>query len=217
MTSTPVSPSPAGTAVDIVVLVSGTGSLLQNIIDNQGPEYRVKKVVADVECYGIERAAAAGIETEIVPLGGRSPEDRSEWNKGLVAAVGETDIVVSAGFMRILGAEFLAVYEGRTINTHPALLPAFPGAHGVRDALAYGVKVTGSTVHFVDAGVDTGAIIAQRPVEVRKDDDEASLHERIKIVERELIVAVLKAARIEPAVAGAADSASTNASLIIDI
>ena len=98
--------------------------------------------------------------------------------------------------MKILGERFLNRFEGRTINTHPALLPAFKGAHAVRDALDYGVKITGSTVHFVDAGVDTGSIIAQRPVAVNADDDEASLHERIKQVERELIVEVLRAADV---------------------
>ena len=124
--------------------------------------------------------------------------DRAEWNKRLVAAVeaAQPDVVVSAGFMKILGADFLARFEGRTINTHPALLPSFKGAHGVRDALEYGVKVTGSTVHFVDAGVDTGRIIAQEPVLVRQDDDEASLHERIKVVERQLIVKVLRAVQV---------------------
>lgn len=171
-----------------VVLVSGTGSLLQAIIDNQDENYQIIKVVADVECQGIERAHNAGIETEVVALG----EDRDQWNERLAAAVGEPDVVVSAGFMRILGQAFLERFEGRTINTHPALLPSFKGAHGVRDALAYGVKVTGSTVHFVDSGVDTGAIIAQEPVKVLDDDDESTLHERIKKVERELIVSVLR-------------------------
>ncbi|MGO2550066.1 phosphoribosylglycinamide formyltransferase [Corynebacterium casei] len=189
------SPSQALNATDplkVVVLVSGTGSLLQNIIDNQDGSYTVIKVVADVECKGIERAENAGIATEVVPLGA----DRAQWNKDLVAAVGQPDMVVSAGFMKILGADFLATFEGRTINTHPALLPSFPGAHGVRDALAYGVKVTGSTVHFVDAGVDTGRIIAQQPIMIEANDDEASLHERIKSVERELIVRVLRAAQV---------------------
>jgi len=179
--------------LQVVVLVSGTGSLLQNIIDNQDDSYRVIKVVADKACAGIERAQAAGIDVEVVPLG----TDREQWNKDLVTAVGQTDIVVSAGFMKILGADFLATFEGRTINTHPALLPSFPGAHGVRDALAYGVKVTGSTVHFVDAGVDTGRIIAQQAIVIEADDDEASLHERIKGVERELIVRVLRAAQVQ--------------------
>ena len=187
VTSTRIAP------LEIVVLVSGTGSLLQNILDHQDDSYRVVKVVADKECQGIERAAAAGIPTDVVAL----TEDRGEWNHRLVAAVGSPDAVVSAGFMRILGAPFLERFEGRTINTHPALLPAFPGAHAVRDALAYGVKVTGSTVHFVDAGVDTGRIIAQRPVMVERSDDEASLHERIKAVERKLIVEVLRAARVD--------------------
>lgn len=187
VTSTRIAP------LEIVVLVSGTGSLLQNILDHQDDSYRVVKVVADKECQGIERAAAAGIPTEVVAL----TEDRGEWNHRLVAAVGSPDAVVSAGFMRILGAPFLERFEGRTVNTHPALLPAFPGAHAVRDALAYGVKVTGSTVHFVDAGVDTGRIIAQRPVMVERSDDEASLHERIKAVERKLIVEVLRAARVD--------------------
>ncbi|HCG2961445.1 TPA: phosphoribosylglycinamide formyltransferase [Corynebacterium striatum] len=178
----------------MVVLVSGTGSLLQAIIDAQDENYRVVKVVADVLCQGIERAQAAGIAAEVVEMGA----DRAEWNKRLVAAVdaAQPDIVVSAGFMKILGADFLSRFEGRTINTHPALLPSFKGAHGVRDALEYGVKVTGSTVHFVDAGVDTGRIIAQEPVAVRADDDEASLHERIKVVERQLIVKVLRSAQV---------------------
>ena len=180
--------------IEIVVLVSGTGSLLQAIIDAQDENYRVVKVVADVPCQGVERAKAAGIEAEVVTMGA----DRAEWNKRLVAAVeaAQPDVVVSAGFMKILGADFLARFEGRTLNTHPALLPSFKGAHGVRDALEYGVKVTGSTVHFVDAGVDTGRIIAQEPVLVRQDDDEASLHERIKVVERQLIVKVLRAVQV---------------------
>lgn len=180
--------------IEIVVLVSGTGSLLQAIIDAQDENYRVVKVVADVPCQGVERAKATGIEAEVVKMGA----DRAEWNKRLVAAVeaAQPDVVVSAGFMKILGADFLARFEGRTINTHPALLPSFKGAHGVRDALEYGVKVTGSTVHFVDAGVDTGRIIAQEPVLVRQDDDEASLHERIKVVERQLIVKVLRAVQV---------------------
>lgn len=187
---------PAATArLNVVVLVSGTGSLLQAISDGQDEHYSVVKVIADVPCQGIERAQAAGIATEVVEMGA----DRTDWNKRLVAAVdtAQPDVVVSAGFMKILGKDFLDRFEGRTINTHPALLPAFKGAHGVRDALAYGAKVTGSTVHFVDAGVDTGSIIAQEPVRVLPEDDEASLHERIKVVERELIVDVLRAMRVE--------------------
>lgn len=187
---------PAATAhLNVVVLVSGTGSLLQAILDGQDEHYSVVKVIADVPCQGIERARTAGIATEVVEMGA----DRAEWNQRLVAAVdaAQPDVVVSAGFMKILGKDFLDRFEGRAINTHPALLPAFKGAHGVRDALAYGAKVTGSTVHFVDAGVDTGSIIAQEPVRILAEDDEASLHERIKVVERKLIVSVLRAARVE--------------------
>ena len=194
--TTPHQPA-ASARLNVVVLVSGTGSLLQAILHGQDEHYAVVKVIADVPCQGIERAQAAGIATEVVEMG----EDRAEWNRRLVDAVdaAQPDVVVSAGFMKILGKDFLDRFEGRTINTHPALLPAFKGAHGVRDALAYGAKVTGSTVHFVDAGVDTGAIIAQEPVRVLPEDDEASLHERIKVVEREIIVTVLRAIRVQDA------------------
>jgi phosphoribosylglycinamide formyltransferase-1 len=117
--------------------------------------------------------------------------DRESWDAALTEAVAahRPDLVVSAGFMKILGPRFLDRFT--VVNTHPALLPAFPGAHAVRDALAYGVKVTGCTVHFVDAGVDTGPIIAQEAVPVRWHDDEESLHERIKEVERRLFIDVI--------------------------
>ena len=179
----------------VAVLVSGSGTLLQSILDNQDDSYRVSLVVADTDCPAIERAAAAGVRTEIVELG----QDRAQWNRALRDAVsqGEPDIVVSAGFMRIVGQEFLERFEGRLINTHPALLPSFPGAHAVRDALAYGVKVTGTTVHYIDAGVDTGEIIAQKAVEVRDGETEAELHERIKVHERALFVDVLRRAHID--------------------
>ncbi|VEH04356.1 Phosphoribosylglycinamide formyltransferase [Corynebacterium kutscheri] len=179
--------------VKIVVLASGAGTLLQSIIDQQGA-YQVVGVVSDIDCAALERAQAAGIPTEIVSLA--ESRDRDDWNTRLVAAVEkhQPQLVVSAGFMKIVGKEFLARYGGRTINTHPALLPAFPGAHAVRDALAYGVKVTGSTVHFIDEGVDTGEIIAQQAVDVRRGESEADLHERIKQVERKLIVSVLNSA-----------------------
>lgn len=182
--------------LSLVVLVSGTGTLLQSLLDNQDSRYRVSLVVADKDCPALERAEKAGVRTQIVPMG----PDRGAWDAELaeVVAAAEPDLVVSAGFMKILGAAYLARFEGVTINTHPAILPSFPGAHAVRDALAYGVKVTGSTVHFVDAGVDTGAIIAQQPVVVAADDTEGSLHEKIKAVERELIVSVLRSARINP-------------------
>lgn len=178
----------------VAVLVSGSGTLLQAILDNQDSSYQVVLVVADKECTALERAEAAGVATRRVDM----MPNRGEWNQALADTVADAhpDVVVSAGFMKILGAEFLARFEGRTINTHPALLPSFPGAHAVRDAMKYGVKVTGSTVHYVDSGVDTGTIIAQRAVEVDPGDDEASLHERIKVVERALIVEVLRSMSI---------------------
>jgi phosphoribosylglycinamide formyltransferase-1 len=121
--------------------------------------------------------------------------DRDAWDAALTEATAahEPDLVVSAGFMKILGPQFLTRFPGRVVNTHPALLPAFPGAHAVPATLAYGVKVTGCTVHLVDAGTDTGPILAQQPVPVFDDDDEGRLHERIKVVERRLLVDVLEA------------------------
>lgn len=178
----------------LVVLISGTGSLLQSLIDAVASGHiaaDILLVVSDnADAYGLRRAEAAGIPTAVVAPAG----DRAAWNIDLrdtIAAV-NPDWIVSAGFMRIIGAPLLDAYEGRILNTHPALLPAFPGAHGVRDALAYGVRVTGCTVHLVDKGVDTGAIIAQGHVDVLDDDDEESLHERIKVVERDLIVEVVR-------------------------
>lgn len=180
---------------DVVVLVSGSGTLLQAILDHQDETYRVVKVIADKDCPALARAEAAGVDKQVVALA----DDRDAWNVDLADAVAAAapDLVVSAGFMKILGADFLDRYAGRTINTHPALLPSFPGAHAVRDALAYGVKVTGSSVHFVDAGVDTGEIIAQEAVTVHAGETEESLHERIKQVERRLIVTVLRSARTD--------------------
>lgn len=182
---------------NIVVLVSGSGTLLQAILDGRDDSYTVSLVIADKPCTALERARDAGVETQVVEMSA----DRDAWNVQLADAVGEgnPDLIVSAGFMRILGAAFLDRFSGRIINTHPALLPSFPGAHGVRDALAYGVKVTGSTVHFVDEGVDTGPIIAQEAVAVAPDDTEDTLHERIKRVERKLIVSVLRTAQIDRA------------------
>lgn len=170
------------------MLVSGSGTLLQAILDHQG-RYSVDLVVADVECPALDRARAAGIRAAVVAVEG----DRDEWNVRLAETVASTDpdVVVSAGFMKILGQGFLDRFEGSLINTHPALLPAFPGAHAVRDALAYGVKVTGTTVHYIDSGVDTGEIIAQRALNVREGETEEELHERIKVMERELIVDTL--------------------------
>jgi phosphoribosylglycinamide formyltransferase-1 len=187
-------PSAAAAAnpVPVVVLVSGSGTLLQALLDAAAdPAYgvRIAAVGADRPCVGVERAERAGIPTFVVRPA--DFEDRSAWDLALaerVAAAGPR-FVVTAGFMRILGPATLGAQP--VVNTHPALLPSFPGAHGVRAALAYGVKVTGTTCHVVDAGVDTGPIIEQRVVTVEDDDTEDSLHERIKVQERDLLVDVV--------------------------
>ncbi|MFD3543856.1 phosphoribosylglycinamide formyltransferase [Streptomyces sp. NPDC058662] len=184
----------------LVVLVSGSGTNLQALLDAiaahpggaEGFGAEVVAVGADREnIAGLERAEKAGIPTFVCPV--KAHGSRAEWDTALTAATEAyaPDLVVSAGFMKIVGKAFIDRFGGRFINTHPALLPSFPGAHGVRDALAYGAKVTGCTVHFVDGGVDTGPIIAQGVVEIRDEDDEAALHERIKEVERQLLVDVV--------------------------
>ncbi|WP_336319128.1 phosphoribosylglycinamide formyltransferase [Streptomyces lavendofoliae] len=181
----------------LVVLVSGSGTNLQALLDAIGDDPRgfgaaIVAVGADRDgVAGLERAERAGLPTFVCRV--KDHATRDEWDHALTEATAayEPDLVVSAGFMKILGREFLARFGGRIVNTHPALLPSFPGAHGVRDALAHGVKVTGCTVHFVDDGVDTGPIIAQGVVEVRDEDDEGALHERIKEVERSLLVEVV--------------------------
>ncbi|MFI7402754.1 phosphoribosylglycinamide formyltransferase [Streptomyces sp. NPDC049541] len=182
----------------LVVLVSGSGTNLQALLDaieTTGVEaYGAEIVAVGADRAGIEglaRAERAGLPTFVTRV--KDYATREEWDAALAEAVAsyEPDLVVSAGFMKIVGKEFLARFGGRFVNTHPALLPSFPGAHGVRDALAYGARVTGCTVHFVDDGVDTGPIIAQGVVEVRDEDDESALHERIKEVERRLLVDVV--------------------------
>jgi phosphoribosylglycinamide formyltransferase 1 len=184
------------TPVRLVVLASGSGTLLQALLDaTERPGYPAKVVAVGTDRAGVEalaRATRAGVPPFTVRLDDHP--DRAAWDKALTEAVGayQPDLVVSAGFLKILGAAFLERFANRVINTHPALLPSFPGMHAVADAIALGVKVTGSTVHFVDAGVDTGPIIAQEPVPVEPDDDEALLHERIKVVERRLLVDVVE-------------------------
>ncbi|MET7690103.1 phosphoribosylglycinamide formyltransferase [Streptomyces sp. NPDC005483] len=182
----------------LVVLVSGSGTNLQALLDAiaatgaQAYGAEIVAVGADREnIEGLARAERAGIPTFVSKV--KDFGTREEWDAALAEAVSayEPDLVVSAGFMKIVGKEFLARFGGRFVNTHPALLPSFPGAHGVRDALAYGARVTGCTVHFVDDGVDTGPIIAQGVVEIRDEDDESALHERIKEVERRLLVEVV--------------------------
>lgn len=177
----------------LVVLASGTGSLLQALLDAAVGDYpaRVVAVGADRDCRAAEIAAAANLPAFTVRLA--EHPDRAAWDAAITDATAAhtPDLVVSAGFMKILGPQFLSRFAGRVVNTHPALLPAFPGAHAVPDALDYGVKVTGATVHLVDAGVDSGPILAQRAVDVHDGDDEQALHERIKVVERRLLVDVL--------------------------
>nr|WP_182360244.1 phosphoribosylglycinamide formyltransferase [Tomitella gaofuii] len=190
------SADPARERARIVVLASGSGTLLQALLDAAAdPAFPagIEAVVTDRECVALDRAAQGGAAALTVPLGAYA--ERPLWDDALAEAVAahRPDLVVSAGFMKILGPRFVARFDGRIVNTHPALLPSFPGAHAVRDALAYGVKVTGSTVHLVDTGVDTGPVLAQEPVPVDADDDEATLHERIKTVERRLLVEVVSA------------------------
>lgn len=189
----------AGLPCPVVLLASGSGTLAQSVLDSAGGSecpFRITALVSDRDCEAVARAERAGLPTAVVRPADHP--DRLTWDRALadtVRAFGPT-WVVSAGFMRILGGAFLGEFAGRVVNTHPALLPAFPGAHAVRDALAYGVTVTGCTVHLVDAGVDTGPVIAQRAVDVLADDTESALHERIKVVEREMLVDVLAAAAL---------------------
>lgn len=192
MTAPDAPPRPATrTAGRLVVLVSGGGSNLAALLAAHDGDYpaRVVGVVADrAGAGGLEIARAAGVPTAVVQPADFA--DRAAWDAALAEAIGvfRPDLVVSAGFMRILGAPVLDRWPGRVVNTHPALLPSFPGAHAVRDALAFGAKVTGCTLHVVDAGVDTGPVIAQVAVPVEPADDEATLHERIKVAERALLV-----------------------------
>ena len=178
----------------IVVLVSGSGTLLQALLDAAGPDYPGRVVAVGADRDGVEglvRAHRCGLPTFVVGL--TQYPDRTSWDAALTQAVAvhRPDLIVSAGFRKILGPEFLDRFGGRIVNTHPALLPAFPGAHPVADALAHGVRVSGATLHLVDEGVDTGPILAQRAVEVLPEDTEEHLHERIKIVERRLLVDVV--------------------------
>jgi phosphoribosylglycinamide formyltransferase-1 len=176
----------------VVVLASGVGSLLQALIDAMAePTYPARLVAVGSDREGIpalDRAATAGLPSFVVQLA--DYPGRPAWDAALTAAVAahNPDLVVLAGFMRLVGPTFLQRFGGRTINTHPALLPAFPGPQAVKDTLDHGAKITGATVILIDEGIDTGPIVAQAPVEVRPDDDEARLHERIKEAERVLLV-----------------------------
>ena len=176
----------------LVVLVSGTGTNLQALLDAcRDAAYGAEVVAVGSDRRGtraVERAREVAVPVFELPLAPGA--DRLEWDVDLVHRVAafDPDLVVLAGFMKLAGPAFLARFGGRIVNTHPALSPAFPGMHGPRDALAYGVKVTGATLFVVDAGVDTGPVIAQTAVRVEDDDTAQSLHERIKVAERELLV-----------------------------
>lgn len=174
------------------MLVSGTGTNLQALIDaGRDPAYGVSIVAVGADRDGIEglaRAERAGIPTFVLRL--KDFETRDDWDRALTKACQEhdPDLVVLAGFMKLTGPAFLDVFGGRCVNTHPALSPSFPGMAGPAEALAYGVKVTGATLFVVDAGVDTGPIVDQTVVRVEDDDDVESLHERIKVAERQMLV-----------------------------
>jgi phosphoribosylglycinamide formyltransferase 1 len=182
-------------SVRIVVLASGSGTLLQALVDAaRSGDLDAEVVAVGSDSAGVtalSRAEQAGIPVFVEDPSGCA--DRSAWDAALTTRVTAfaPEWVVSAGFMRVLGTTFVDAFPGRIINTHPALLPSFPGAHAVRDALAHGVKVTGCTVHLIDHGVDTGPILAQHAVDVRPGEDEDVLHERIKVVERTLLVETL--------------------------
>lgn len=175
----------------LVVLASGEGTLLQHLIDACAADTAEAQVVAvGADRHGtraVGRAETAGIKTFVCRVS--DYQDRADWDKALtkICAGYRPDLIISAGFMKLFGPHFVAEFSGRCINSHPALLPSFPGMHGVRDALAYGVKVTGCTVFLVDAGLDSGPVVAQQAVPVRDGDDEETLTERIKSVERVLL------------------------------
>jgi phosphoribosylglycinamide formyltransferase-1 len=179
-------------AARLVVLVSGAGTNLQALIDACADgSYGAAVVAVGADRAGTEglaRAHRAGVPTFTHQLSDHP--DRAAWDRALAESCAhhQPDLVISAGFMKLVGRDFLDRFAGRFVNTHPSLLPAFAGMHAVRDALAYGVKVTGCTVFLVDAGTDTGPVIAQAAVPVGEDDDVASLHERIKVTERALLV-----------------------------
>jgi len=176
----------------LVVLISGSGSNLQALLDAcADPAYGAQVVAVGAdrdEIAGLDRATAAGVPVFVHKVADHP--DRAAWDRALTKSVAayQPDLVISAGFLKLVGKAFLAEFGGRYINTHNALLPSFPGIHGPRDALAYGVKITGATLFAVDEGVDTGQIIAQVAVPVLADDTEETLTERIKEAERAQLV-----------------------------
>jgi len=185
-------PGAGSTTSPIVVLVSGGGTNLQALIDaTADPAYgvRIAAVGSDRDgIQGLSRARHAGIPTFVCRLADFAT--RGDWDAALASRVAayEPALVVLAGFMKLTGEAFLNQFGGRTVNTHPALSPSFPGVHGPQEALDYGVKVTGCTLFVVDAGVDSGPVVAQRAVTVQHDDTVEILHERIKTAERQMLV-----------------------------
>ena len=184
--------SPDRVPARLVVLVSGAGTNLQALIDaSADPAYGATVVAVGAdreEIDGLARAERAGIPTFVCRL--KDYPSRVEWDAALTGAVAQfhPDVVVLAGFMKLVGKGFLGRFPDRVLNTHPALCPSFPGTAGAADALEYGVKLTGATLFVVDAGVDTGPILAQTGVPVEDGDDVESLHERIKVAERRMLV-----------------------------
>ncbi len=176
----------------LVVLCSGVGTNLQALIDAcEDPTYGAQVVAVGADRTGTmaqERAERHGIDSFVHRV--EDSADRTAWDRGLAerVAAAEPDLIVLAGFMKLVGPHFLVRFAGRVVNTHPALSPSFPGMHGPEEALAYGVWVTGCTLFVVDTGVDTGPIVAQRGVEVSEDDTAETLHERIKSAERTMLV-----------------------------
>ena len=181
--------------LSVVVLISGGGSNLKALLSaTEDPNYpvRILAVGADNPADGLAHAEKYGVPTFVVPP--RSFANREEWAAELLSNIQgfEPDLIVLAGFMRILPASFVSAVAPRMINTHPSLLPLYPGAHAVHDAMVAGAKQTGVTIHIVDEGVDTGPHLAQAKVDISPEDSEESLHERIKTVERELLVQVVR-------------------------
>ncbi|MEH3155016.1 MAG: phosphoribosylglycinamide formyltransferase [Gordonia paraffinivorans] len=188
--------TPPAERAPVVVLASGTGTLLTALLTAAADESypaRVVAVVVDRPCRAEDVAGRFEIPVERCALGDFA--DRAAWDAAITDAVvrHEPALVVTAGFMKILGPTFLSRFGGSILNSHPALLPSFPGAHAVADALDHGVVVTGATIHLVDDGVDTGPILMQAPVMIDTDDDETSLHSRIKSVEHVLLVQAVAA------------------------
>ncbi|TMK17353.1 MAG: phosphoribosylglycinamide formyltransferase [Actinobacteria bacterium] len=176
-----------GALLRVGVLLSGSGTNLQAIIDSSGSDYDVVVVVSDKpDAFGLERARTAGVPA--VHVDPKAHDGREAFNEALadMLRAHDVELVCLAGFMRILAPNLVKAFENRILNIHPALLPAFPGAHAVRDALDWGAKVTGTTVHLVDEEVDHGPILLQRAVPIERGDTEEMLHERIKSVEHEL-------------------------------